>query len=207
MLTLLGKNMGISERRLKEKEKLRETILKTAWEMVREEGWQSLSIRKIADAIDFSVPVIYDYFENKEAILEEFAREGAVLLTKSVKQAKAKHQEPVDQLKAMAFAYWDFALKNKEYYRLMFGVGMACCENCQCFEGKERFDSYIIESIDALLKKNQKTKVDVCLKYHTYTSILHGLVSIKITGSTPAPGELNKLVLEDAIDGFIKNLT
>jgi AcrR family transcriptional regulator len=199
--------MGISERRLKEKEKLRDTILKTAWEMVKEEGWQSLSIRKIADAIDFSVPVIYDYFESKEAILEEFAREGAFLLTKSIKQAKEKHGDPVEQLKAMALAYWDFALRNKEYYRLMFGVGMACCENCQCFEGAERFDSYIIESISTLLKKNRKTKVEVCLKYHTYTSILHGLVSIKLTGSTPAPDELNKLVLEDAVDGFIKNLT
>ena len=59
--------MGTTERRLREKEKVRAAILDTAWNMVKEEGWQSLSIRKIADAIEYSVPVIYDHFENKEA--------------------------------------------------------------------------------------------------------------------------------------------
>ncbi len=54
--------MGITERRLRQKEEVRNNILVTAWQMVKEEGWQSLSIRKIADAIEYSVPVIYDHF-------------------------------------------------------------------------------------------------------------------------------------------------
>ena len=74
--------MGITERRLRQKEEVRAAILSTAWQMVKSDGWQSLSIRKIADAIEYSVPVIYDHFENKEAILFEFAKEGFCLLAK-----------------------------------------------------------------------------------------------------------------------------
>ena len=198
--------MGITERRLKEKEKVRTAILTTAWQMVKEEGWQSLSIRKIADAIEYSVPVIYDHFESKEAILVEFGNEGLRLLTKKIQQAKEKFTDPVDQLKAMADAYWNFALKNKEYYQLMYGVGMACCEGKKYLDDKERFDYFVMESIKEAISKSKEPGANVCLKYHTFWSILHGLVSIKIMGNSPVSGELNKMVLDDAINGFIKNL-
>src|SRR4051812_16156665 len=106
--------MGITERRLRQKDEVRSSIMATAWQMVREEGWQSLSIRKIADAIEYSVPVIYDHFENKDAILMEFAKEGFQLLSKKIQSAKEKHSDPAEQLKTVASAYWNFAFKNKE---------------------------------------------------------------------------------------------
>jgi AcrR family transcriptional regulator len=198
--------MGITERRLKEKEKIRTAILATAWQMVKEEGWQSLSIRKIADAIEYSVPVIYDHFESKEAILVEFGNEGLRLLTKKIQQAREKFTDPVEQLRAMADAYWNFALKNKEYYQLMYGVGMACCEGKKYLDDKERFDHIVMESLKEAISKTKDPGANICLKYHTFWSILHGLVSIKIMGNSPVSGELNKMVLDDAINGFIKNL-
>jgi AcrR family transcriptional regulator len=174
--------------------------------MVKEEGWQSLSIRKIADAIEYSVPVIYDHFESKEAILMEFAEEGFRLLAKKVRQAYEKHSNPVDQLKAMADAYWNFALRNKASYQLMYGVGMACCEGGNCLDDREGFDYFIMEAIKKIIAKSKQPGTNACLKYHTYWSILHGLVSIKIMGNSPVSGELKKMVLDDAINGFIKNI-
>src|ERR1043165_7705588 len=96
--------MGIKERRLREKEEVRSTILTAGWRLVKEEGWESLSIRKIADAIEYSIPVIYDHFENKEAILEEFGKEGFRMLGKKLKEAKEKKEDPVEQLKMIAGA-------------------------------------------------------------------------------------------------------
>ncbi|HEX2533043.1 MAG TPA: TetR/AcrR family transcriptional regulator, partial [Chitinophagaceae bacterium] len=120
--------MGVTERRQRQKEEVRSAILTTAWQMVKSEGWQSLSIRRIAEAIEYSVPVIYDHFTNKEAILMEFAREGFRLLTAKMERAAKKHPAPEDKIKAMADAYWNFAFGHKEHYQLMFGLGMACCE-------------------------------------------------------------------------------
>ena len=82
--------MGIAERRIRQKDEVRNSILETAWQIVREEGWQSLSIRKIADAIEYSVPVIYDHFENKDCILLEFGKQGFALLIKKLQAAKKK---------------------------------------------------------------------------------------------------------------------
>lgn len=198
--------MGITERRLREKEKVRSAILTTAWQMVKEEGWQSLSIRKIADAIEYSVPVIYDHFENKEAIMEEFAREGFRLLSETILQAKEGSNDPAEQLKKIADAYWNFAFKHKEYFQLMYGLGMAGCEIQKCFAERMDFRKLVMDPINSLITNGKNPDVNACLKYYTYWSILHGLISIKSLRNTDVSEEINKLVLDDAIDGFIKNL-
>ena len=199
--------MGISDRRVRQKQEVKSAILTTAWQMVKKEGWQSLSIRKVADAIEYSVPVIYDHFENKEAILFEFLKQGFALLSQKLEAAKAKHTNPEDQIRAMADAYWNFALRNKEYYQLMFGLGMAKCESEQCLQEKVEFRNLLMDPINVLLPKTKNIdKTSACLKYHTLWSVMHGLVSIKMMGNSDVSDELNKLVLEDAVTGFIKNL-
>lgn len=210
LLTLLGKiTMGISERRLRQKEEVRSNILATAWQIVKEEGWQSLSIRKIADAIEYSVPVVYDHFVNKECILLEFAKEGFCLLAKKMQQAKSRHTDPAQQLKAMADAYWHFAFKNKEYYQVMFNLGIPCNEvdDCNCQPEKVSFRSLVADPISVILEKNNKRTDDsVCLKSHTFWSVIHGLISIKMMRTSDVSEVLNKMVMDDAIEGFIKNL-
>lgn len=207
MLTLLGnKEMGIVERRQRQKEEVKHEIIKMAWDMVQKDGWQALSIRKIADAIEYSVPVIYDHFENKEAILLEFGKKGFRKLAEKLEEAKQTCCTPEDKIKAMADAYWDFALNNVQLYQLMFGIGMASCESEKCTAEYERFIDTMIEPIEEALAEHKRTDVDACLKYHTLWSLMHGLISIKITGNSPADAALNKMVLDDAISGYIKNL-
>jgi AcrR family transcriptional regulator len=80
--------MGIAERKIRQKEDVRASILKAAWQLVENEGWQAVSIRKIAEAIEYSVPVIYDHFQNKDAILLEFTKEGFRILTRAAGKSK-----------------------------------------------------------------------------------------------------------------------
>lgn len=198
--------MGIIERRLRQKEEIRASILATAWQMVKEEGWQSLSIRRIAEAIEYSVPVIYDHFENKEAILYEFGKEGFKILAKKIQQAKDKTDDPVEQLKIMADAYWNFAFKNKEHYQLMYGMGMPGCEVEKCLPEKTTFRNLVMEPIAAIIERGKNPEANPCLKYYTFWSILHGLISLKNMRTSGVSDEVNKLVMDDAIEGFIKNL-
>jgi AcrR family transcriptional regulator len=193
--------MGIIERRQREKERIRTTILEAAWTMVKKEGWQSLSIRRIADAVEYSVPVIYDYFDNKEEILIEFAKEGFRILAKKIQLAKAKKEDPADQLKLIAFAHWDFACRYKEY-----GLGMQGCEVQKCLPEQAMFRGAVMEPIIRIIERSGNPTADPCLKYYTFWSILHGLISIKNMRGSGISDEINKMVMSDAIDGFIKNL-
>lgn len=207
MLTLLGNiTMGIVERRQRQKEEVKQEIIKAAWEMVKKDGWQSLSIRKIADAIEYSVPVIYDHFENKEAILQEFGKIGFNKLSTRLENAKTESTDPADQIRAMAAAYWDFATTYTELYQLIFGTGVAQCQGEICTAEFDRVYDIMIEPIEALLKQNGRDDAEPCLKFHTLWSFMHGLMSIKLNGNSPVDPELDKLVWEDAITGYIRNL-
>jgi|GEM_PF-139270 len=180
--------MGILDRKQRQKEEVRALILDMAWQMVLTEGWHSFSIRKIADAIEYSVPVIYSHFENKDAILLEFNRKGFELLAAVLEQAKAGQPEPANQLRAMGRAYWKFAFENKEYYQLMFGLGIPTCETVSRIPAIGKFADVIIGSIIAMVPAGQKPGFDPWLKYQSFWSMLHGLVSINmIRLSSPEP--------------------
>ncbi|MDR3678755.1 MAG: TetR/AcrR family transcriptional regulator [Flavipsychrobacter sp.] len=198
--------MGITERRQRQKDEVRTSIINAARTLVLEEGWQSLSIRRIAEAIEYSVPVIYDHFENKDAILTEFTMTGYDMLAKSLKQAKSQSDQPCQQLDAMANAYWNFAFENKEYYQLMFGLGMPNCESARSIPGLAEFGELLITSIKEVIASSPNQDKDPFLKYHTFWSVLHGLVSINMMHKTTTHGNMNELILKDAISSFIKAL-
>jgi len=194
--------MGIAERRQRQKEEVRTAILDTAWRIVGAEGWQSLSIRKIADAIEYSVPVIYDHFENKEAILEEFSLRGFRLLNEQLKEARDQFQDPARQLEAMAYAYWRFAFDNKEYYQLMYGLGLPTCEAIKRVPELAAQTDLIMEPIEVLVREHG-SKADPFLKYHTFVSMLHGMIAINMVGRSANREELNMMVLKDFLESFL----
>ena len=198
--------MGILERRQRQKTEVRTSILQAAWEVVLAEGWQALSIRKIADAIEYSVPVVYTHFESKDAILHEFTKEGFRLLTEAITQQRNSQTDASRQLEAMAEGYWNFAFAHKEYYQLMFGLGIPACEQVKRVVEMQAFSDTLIAVIQEAISRNGQPDVNAFLKYHTYWSILHGLVSIQMMNQNETPDPWSKLVLKDAVSGFIKSL-
>lgn len=198
--------MGIVERKIRQKEEFRASILEAAWLQVLTDGWQSLSIRKIADAIEYSVPVIYNHFENKEAILLEFTKEGFQKLAETLEAVKGQHQEPALQLEAIANAYWDFAFDHKEYYQLMFGLGIPACDRVNQIAEMKTMTTIMISTIADAIAISENKQANLYLKYHTYLSILHGLVSIQMIQKAGKPDEDKRMILQDAISGFIQSL-
>jgi AcrR family transcriptional regulator len=227
--------MSITDRKLRQKEEVRASILDTAWEMVVTEGWQSFSIRKVADAIEYSVPVIYSHFENKDAILLEFNRKGFKLLAEALAKAKAGQEKPADQIRAMGRAYWNYAFANKEYYQLMFGLGIPTCDTASRIPALADFNEVIISSIEGMVAPGKQPSFNPWLKYQSFWSMLHGLVSINMVTPSRAekpgqeqehsglPGEemddhevtgegkhdrsgLSQAVLEDVMCSFIRGI-
>jgi len=210
LLTPLGRTefqMGIQERKIRQKENMRTTILSVALQQVKDEGWQSLSIRKIADAIEYSVPVIYDHFENKEAILFELSMDGFRLLERTLQKNKKKYPDPTERLKAYAETYWNFAFKNPEYYQLMYGLGMPCSGAGKIKPEFNCFRDYIGEAIEEIVKNKKSSDDETCFKIYAFWSVLHGLISIVMMRCSDIDDStMNKKVMDDTVEAFIKNL-
>ena len=197
--------MGSKERIQRLKEETRTNILDAAYNIVKEQGWQALSMRKIANEIEYTAPIIYEYFANKAAILTELNKIGFLLLTKEMRQSRNKHEIPAAQLEAMWMAYWNFAFQKPELYQLMFGVSMNCCPGQNASEA-EGPTNLVLNVIRQLMDGQNISETEVYRRYYTFWSIIHGLISINLVDKGESE-EINRLVLKDAIEGIIKAIT
>ncbi|MEO6177482.1 MAG: TetR/AcrR family transcriptional regulator [Flavobacterium circumlabens] len=196
--------MASKDRILRQKEETRTNILEAAYAIVKEEGWQGLSMRKIADKIEYTAPIIYEYFSNKEAILNELTGKGFIKLAKELQEAQDRFEKPEEQLEAMWMAYWDFAFTDTEMYQVMFGVQMNCCSQ-QC-SAQERPYKLFTSVIAEIMKDSNPTEEIIKQKYFTFFSVIHGLIAINIINKSDIMATINAQILKDAISGIIKSI-
>jgi AcrR family transcriptional regulator len=111
--------LGIKERREREKAEIREKILDAARDLFVSEGYEAVSMRKIADRIEYSPTAIYLHFKDKEAVLRELCDTDFYALAQDLQEI-AKIADPLQRLNATGRAYAHFALSHPNHYRLMF---------------------------------------------------------------------------------------
>ncbi len=86
------------------------------------DGWNALTIRKIADAIEYAPPIVYEHFKNKDDLLNELVVLGHRILGKSNISSLKRESDPRKILMAISENFWDFAFSHKELYQLMFSL-------------------------------------------------------------------------------------
>src|SRR5215472_9288465 len=111
--------MGTAARRERERSELRAKILDAARDIVLREGFGSLTIRKLAEAIEYAPGTIYLYFENRDAIARELSSEGFRSLLEVFEPA-GHVTDPLTRLEAVGRAYVRFGMENPETYHLIF---------------------------------------------------------------------------------------
>jgi AcrR family transcriptional regulator len=111
--------MGINERKTREKQALRDRILEAARRIVIREGFAALSMRKIADAIEYSPATLYLYFASRDEIARALCAEGYAQLLASF-EPLAQITDPAERLRALARAYVTFGVAHPQTYRLIF---------------------------------------------------------------------------------------
>jgi AcrR family transcriptional regulator len=114
--------MSHIERRQKEKEEIKQKILDAAKNIACREGWNSVTIRKIADEIEYTPPIVYEYFENKEDLIREIVFSGFSMMNEKFLVARNAATDPKKLIESVSIIFWDFAFENKELYRLMFSL-------------------------------------------------------------------------------------
>lgn len=197
--------MGSKERIQRQKEETHKNILNAALQIVKQEGWGALSMRKIADVIEYTAPMIYEYFPNKEGILIELTRQGFIHLGNKVKAALESGITPEEQLEAMWIAYWNFAFEETELYQVMYGVGTNCCELQKNYPEAEYATNLFWDVIEKLITKQPVDEDVVCLKYYTFWSVIHGLISINLV-QKGTNEEINQQILIGAIKAIITTI-
>jgi AcrR family transcriptional regulator len=175
--------MGVPERRARHKQALRQQILEAAREVFVKEGYESVSMRKIAEKIEYSPTTIYLYFRDKSDLLRCLCDETFARLSRTVDRIEKEGGDPLQRLIKGLRAYIDFGLRNPNDYRVAFMLessaliaSQARDEHTMAFRAYSQLRRHVEECV-ATQKFRQQ---DVEAASQVLWSAIHGITSLLI---------------------------
>jgi len=143
--------MGTKERQDRERQAVTDSILDAARELFLVEGYTNVSIRKIAERVEYSPAAIYSYYASKDDIFLALANEGFHRLDASVTAAMVPDGDPLENVRACWWAFYEFSQEQPAYFELMF-VDRSVPRITQQWEGFELLQQMLANAVDAIQK-------------------------------------------------------
>jgi AcrR family transcriptional regulator len=187
--------MGSKQRRAREKEGLREEILDAARTLFVKEGYESVSIRKIADKVEYAPGTIYLYFRDKAEILDRICEETFAKLIVRMQAIEHDTAAPVDKLRRGLRTYIQFGLDNPNHYIVTFVQAKVHHEAESVFQttGMKAF-ACLRQGVQECVDAGALVSDDTDELAQTLWAGIHGLTSVLITCSGFPFVEQNRLI-------------
>jgi AcrR family transcriptional regulator len=174
--------MGIQERKEKQKLEIRKLILDASMKLFVEEGFSNVTIRRIAEIIEYSPTTVYLYFKDKDEIFYSLHEIGFQKM-EEMNRDLASINNPLLRLHKMGENYLEFGLTNPEYYNLMFiqeepmkKLTELGCDWVRGDSAIARLKATVTECMENdYIDKGDPHLVSLCV-----WSFVHGLVSLAI---------------------------
>ncbi len=168
--------MGVAERKGRDRAEREQRIIAAARAIAEDEGWSAVTIRRLAEEIEYSQPVLYAHFENRDAIVAAVALAGFRDLTSALQRAAQASTDRQDALGNVANAYLGFAREHPAQYEAMFTMptGLRFAEADTRSELKDGFA--------ALAAVIAPSRSDGEVATETFWATLHGLAELEHSG-------------------------
>ena len=199
--------MGVKERRAREKELLRRQILSAARELFVNEGYENVSMRKIADRIEYSPTTIYLYFKDKADLLDSVCQETLLSLLNTLEELKKDKSDPVETLKKSGRTYVEFGLKYPQDYKLTFVIRPQFQKGLGLQEGSigEKVFDYLRAVVSECIQQKMFRQVDVETTGQVMWSTVHG-ITLLLIDFPDFPWTERDTLINTVIDTTIKGL-
>jgi AcrR family transcriptional regulator len=209
--------MGTIERRERERSETRDKILAAARELFAREGYEAVSMRKIAEAIEYSPTAIYVHFKDKRALMDELCRVDFGAMAQDFQHARGV-SDPIQRLRVLGEGYVQFAVQRPNHFRLMFLTPGVHPEQLSpediAQQGDPSQDGYAVlqttvrEGV-AQRRFRPEFEDDVELISQTFWAGVHGVASIQVVKHDDPWLELAPLErrVKVMIDALIRGMT
>jgi AcrR family transcriptional regulator len=173
--------MGVKERKERQKIEMKDLILQSAHQLFLEKGFSEVSIRNIAEAIEYSPATIYLYFKDKNDIFYALHGEAFKIFNSAIASI-VTIKDPLERLFTLGEKYMEFAFSHPKYYDIMFIIEspMQCDENSEDWKEGESalkfLESIVSECVEHGHFKNQDTTI---LSFSIW-SYMHGMCSLAL---------------------------
>lgn len=190
--------------------KTRERILRASRRICRRDGFRSLTMRRVADAVGISAPALYRHFEGKEQLFEVLMDEARENFASHL-QTSLRARSPLQRFRRASEAYRDFALEQPERYELIFltrnqeGLLGAPASVESWRESPPPTFQFCIDRVEDCIEDGVFRRTDPVELALTFSAMAHGLVSLWLAGrfgTEPTTfRRLYRRCIEQLIDG------
>jgi AcrR family transcriptional regulator len=200
--------MGIAERRVRERVELRQRILDAARELFMREGYERVTMRRIAEAIEYSPTAIYLHFEDKDDLVRALCADEFSRLLEALPQQPP--EDPIEGLRQLGLAYARFGLAHPNHYRFMFMTAREPHEHSD--EGQRAF-GLLLTAVERAVQSGRVKGGDTLAMAQVLWSSIHGVIALLITylpaqfPQHPPVADLIERVVENGINGFLTDPT
>ncbi|GAB2541380.1 TetR/AcrR family transcriptional regulator [Spirosoma aerophilum] len=196
--------METIERKPRSREQTRSGIIKTAKAIARREGWQAVSIRKIADAIEYSAPIVYEYFSSKDILLDEIRSEGFCHLYQEYERILKLYRDPEKRLYEISLVQWEFARHQPEIYQVMFNLdGAFCTMPVYQSETMQAVSRIVREAIFSFIPKSEES---IKRLYFQWWSVSHGTIMLAMLLKDEQPLDQSEQIYRETMRRFVREL-
>ena len=208
--------MGVKERREREKSETRDKILDAARELFISEGYEGVSMRKVAEKIEYSPTAIYVHFADKNELFHELCHQDYARLAE-VFQSSAMLSDPIGRLKQIGAIYVDFGTRYPNHYKFMFMTphpALGPHEDDEEIRGNPEEDAYaflkwaVQQAIDAGCFHEELKDPEIISQ--TLWAAVHGVISLHIAKCKDAwvqwrpLAERRQLMLDVTLRGMMR---
>ena len=203
--------MGIKQRHERDREAVRRAILDAARDLFVTEGYQNVSLRKIAERIEYSPAAIYGYFSSKDDIFLALAEEGFRLLgdPQSAEAAEAlRSLQPLDRLRAIFWRFYQFSRQHPQYFALMFVDRSVprICREYERFAFAREIKAHLVAEIQECVKEKLLPEtIEPHVVLRLITMGLLGVAMMRLSDRLRA-GEDADLLAEDILNVILAGL-
>ena len=196
--------MGIKERKERNRENMHKDILRAAMHIVKTEGYQSLSLRRLATTIEYSAAVMYLHFKNKKTLEIDLAKLGYQQLNSDIQIRCMQISDPRKRLKAILMTYWTFAISEKQLYMLIHDVEKRMDETASLIPELTIFINWIDQAIVEIYPDRKYQDAFIKRKRYSSIALIQGLVSIELTHKK-IDAHTKTLLLDDAMANLMES--
>jgi len=177
--------MGVAERKARHRTSLRQEILEAARELFVTEGYQNVSMRRIAEKIEYSPTTIYIYFRDKQELLFQVVEDTFRQLAQTLEELqKEQIDDPVEHLRRGLRAYVDFGIQHPNHYKLALMTEPDPDEDPSKYCNPETMSmqafNYLKMSVAACVEQGKFRDGNIDLASEVLWSGVHGITALLI---------------------------
>jgi AcrR family transcriptional regulator len=158
---------------------LRTATLEATRTLLVRDGYENLSMRRIARAVGCSVSSIYEHFTNKDQLVHALIDEGFQRWYDIVLESAAVPGTPLERLELHCRRYVEFGLANPEFYEIMYMHHLPSLERYprELFRRASRSMDVLSALVHEAAPEVFRGPAEARIHAHVVWAIIHGVVS------------------------------